>query len=53
MRMLKRRFGEVPEAIETEVNALSIESLEELGEAFLDFTSLDDLVAWLAAHQEQ
>ena len=52
MRMLKRRF-EVPEAIETEVNALSIESLEELGEAFLDFTSLDDLVAWLAAHQEQ
>ncbi|MEQ8463474.1 DUF4351 domain-containing protein [Coleofasciculus sp. E1-EBD-02] len=46
MRLLKRRLGEVkPSAIER-VRALSIEELEELGVALLDFSGVADLVAW-------
>jgi hypothetical protein len=34
------------------VRQLPIESLEELGEALFDFRSLQDLQAWLDAHDE-
>lgn len=46
MRQLNRRLGEVnPGAIER-VRALSIEELEELGVALLDFSGVADLIAW-------
>ncbi|NEQ28400.1 MAG: Rpn family recombination-promoting nuclease/putative transposase [Microcoleus sp. SIO2G3] len=47
LRLLTRRVGELPEAVVSQVEALSLEQLEELGEALLDFTSLDDAQAWL------
>ncbi|MGK7898760.1 MAG: Rpn family recombination-promoting nuclease/putative transposase [Xenococcus sp. (in: cyanobacteria)] len=48
LRQLKRRIGEVESGDETHITGLSIEQLEALGEALLDFSSRDDLLAWLA-----
>jgi predicted transposase/invertase (TIGR01784 family) len=47
LRQLTRRVGELPQAVRSQVEALSLEQLEDLGEALLDFTSLDDVRAWL------
>lgn len=48
LRLLNRRVGTLPEAIQTQVEALPLEQLEMLGEALLDFTGLADLETWLA-----
>ncbi|MEQ9667207.1 Rpn family recombination-promoting nuclease/putative transposase [Coleofasciculus sp. G2-EDA-02] len=47
IRQLNKRFGEIPGAITSQVEDLPLAELERLGEDFLDFTSLDDLVNWL------
>ena len=47
-RQLIRRVGELPVEIRSQVEALSIEQLELLGEALLDFTGLSDLQQWLS-----
>ncbi|MFP4103580.1 PD-(D/E)XK nuclease family transposase [Coleofasciculus sp.] len=47
LRQLKKRFGEIPMAINSQVEALSLEDLESLGEDFLDFNSWADLEHWL------
>ena len=47
LRLLSRRVGELPQDVRSHVEALSVEQLEDLGEALLDFTSLDDLQTWL------
>jgi predicted transposase/invertase (TIGR01784 family) len=46
-RQLKKRFGEINIAITSQIEALSIEELERLGEDFLDFNRLADLEHWL------
>ena len=46
-RQLKKRFGEINIAITSQIEGLSIEELERLGEDFLDFNSLADLDHWL------
>lgn len=46
-RLLTRRVGEVPELLRTRIEALSIDQLELLGEALLDFSSVEDLKIWL------
>ena len=48
LRLLKRRIGEVESEDETRITGLSVEQLEALGEALLDFSNRDDLLAWLA-----
>jgi predicted transposase/invertase (TIGR01784 family) len=48
LRQLNRRFGTVPTKVSARISRLTIEQLEQLGEALLDFTSLSDLEAWLA-----
>ncbi|BAZ04197.1 DUF4351 domain-containing protein [Calothrix sp. NIES-3974] len=48
-RLLTRRVGELPQPVRSQVESLSLEELENLGEALLDFTSMADLDAWLAA----
>jgi predicted transposase YdaD len=48
LRLLTRKVGELPPGIREQVETLSLEELENLGEALLDFTSLLDLEAWLA-----
>jgi predicted transposase/invertase (TIGR01784 family) len=47
LRLLKRRLGEVKSADEARITGLSIEQLEALGDALLDFSNRDDLLIWL------
>lgn len=46
-RLLQRRVGELPQSVRVAIETLSLEQLENLGEALLDFTSLADLQTWL------
>jgi predicted transposase/invertase (TIGR01784 family) len=48
LRLLTRKLGELPPEMREQVETLSLEELENLGEALLDFTSLLDLQGWLA-----
>jgi predicted transposase YdaD len=50
VRQLKRRIGSIDEALESRIQHLSVEQLELLGEALLDFSELNDLVLWLNRH---
>ena len=47
LRMLTKRFGVLENDIQGSVAALSIEKLEELSEALLDFNSLSELSEWI------
>jgi len=47
LRQLNRRFGSVAPRLEAQIRSLSIEQLESLGEALLDFSAVSDLVSWL------
>jgi predicted transposase YdaD len=46
-RQLNRRFGEIDSSIVERIKLLSTEQLEVLGEEFLSFSNVSDLVAWL------
>ncbi|MBW4619676.1 MAG: DUF2887 domain-containing protein [Cyanosarcina radialis HA8281-LM2] len=48
LRQLTRRVGELSPEVRQRVESLSLEQLENLGEALLDFTNMSDLDAWLA-----
>ena len=48
IRLLKRRISSVPSDLESQIRKLSVEQLEDLGEALLDFSSEQDLIGWLA-----
>ncbi|WP_445244838.1 Rpn family recombination-promoting nuclease/putative transposase [Microcoleus sp. OTE_8_concoct_300] len=47
LRQIGRRTGEIPPEIKTRIQQLSPEQLDDLGEILLDFTSQEDLIAWL------
>ena len=47
LRILRKRFGQISQDLEKQIQGLSIERLEDLGEALLDFTTEADLVDWL------
>jgi hypothetical protein len=49
LRLLPRRVGTIPEALQATIQALPLAKLEALGEALLDFTQLEDLENWLQA----
>lgn len=46
-QLLKHRFGEVPQNLTERIRGLSLEQLESLAKALLDFESLSELVSWL------
>ena len=50
LRQLKRRLGQLELEDENRINQLPVEQLEALGEALLDFSNRDDLLAWLDNH---
>jgi predicted transposase/invertase (TIGR01784 family) len=50
LRLLKRRVREIPAESQTQIQGLALSQLEELGEALLDFSSLEDLLVWLRSH---
>ncbi|MEG4579896.1 Rpn family recombination-promoting nuclease/putative transposase [Microcoleus sp. MON1_C5] len=47
LRQIARRTGEIPPEIKTRIQQLSLEQLQDLGEILLDFTTQEDLIAWL------
>ncbi len=47
LRQVARRTGEISPEIQTRIQQLSPEQLDNLGEILLDFTSQEDLIAWL------
>jgi len=47
IRLLQRRFGEIPQNLEETIRKLPVERLEDLGLALLDFNTLTDLDNWL------
>ena len=47
LKQLTRKLGSLSPEITTKVSALSLKDLEALGEALLDFTSVEDLESWL------
>jgi hypothetical protein len=52
LRQLTRQVGMMSPEVSNQVKALLFARLEELGEALLDFSRMDDLLAWLDAHQD-
>jgi hypothetical protein len=50
LRQLNRRIGDIDASLIERIQGLSIEQLENLGEALLDFSSVADLETWL--HQQ-
>jgi predicted transposase YdaD len=52
LRLLNRRFGEIDASLIERIRGLSIEQLENLGEALLDFSSVADLELWLNPQSE-
>ncbi|MGK7959469.1 DUF4351 domain-containing protein [Crocosphaera sp.] len=47
LRQLKRKLGDIPPSLETKITELTIDEVEALGEALLDFSTIDDLINWL------
>jgi hypothetical protein len=47
IRQLKRRFGNISSDLENKINNLSLNQIESLGDALLDFQTLNDLINWL------
>lgn len=47
IRQLNRRMGEIKPSLIERIQGLSVEQLEALGEALLDFSEVADLEAWL------
>jgi predicted transposase/invertase (TIGR01784 family) len=51
LKLLQRKLGKLPDEIQAQIMALSIEQLELLAEELLDFSKLENLTAWLSARQ--
>ncbi len=51
LRLLQRQFSQVPEQLRQAVQSLASARLEEMAGAILDFHTLADAQAWIAAHQ--
>ena len=47
IRQLNRRLGEIDSSLIERVGGLSVEQLEALGEALLDFSEVAELEGWL------
>ncbi len=50
LRLLNRRCGPLSEPTTAQIQALSVNQLEALADARLDFQGPNDLTAWLAAN---
>jgi predicted transposase YdaD len=50
LKLLTRKLGNLSIEQTTRVNGLSLDRLEALGEALLDFTGVADLEAWLGSN---
>jgi predicted transposase/invertase (TIGR01784 family) len=48
LKQLTRKLGSIPPQLQIQVNSLSIDLVESLGEALLDFVVVADLETWLS-----
>ncbi len=46
LRLLTRRVGSLPDALQSQIKTLPLDQLEALAEALLEFQSITDLEAW-------
>lgn len=53
LRLLRKRFGELPEGIPTLISALKLMALDELSETLLDFSDISEVESWLNNHADQ
>ncbi len=51
LRLLQKRVGELSPELQNRIQSLSLNQLENLGEALLDFTAMEDLLNWLQTNQ--
>ena len=51
LRLLTKRYGTLSPSLLTQVQVLTVEQMEALGEALFDFTSMADLESWLSQQQ--
>jgi predicted transposase YdaD len=51
MRLLSRRLGEIDSSLVEQIKILTIEKLDALTEALLEFSEVTDLVTWLNRHK--
>lgn len=51
IRQLNRRFVEIDLSLLNRVRMLTVEKLDNLAEALLDFSEIADLVTWLNQHE--
>ncbi len=49
IRLIKRKLGAIDVALESRIMTLTIDDLERVGEALLDFSTVEDLTNWLNA----
>jgi flagellar biosynthesis/type III secretory pathway protein FliH len=47
LRQLKRKLGKLNQQLEADIIKLNIDDIEALGEALLDFNTVEDLTNWL------
>ena len=47
IRQLNRRLGEIDSVLLERIKSLSVDKLDLLAEALLDFSNVSDLVSWL------
>jgi len=50
-QLTRRRLGQLTKEVRSQIQQLPVKQLEELGEALLDFSSMQDLTDWLQEHQ--
>ena len=53
LRQLTRRIGDISPELRSQIQSLTLNQLEALGEALLDFTESNDLVSWLEKNPSQ
>ena len=51
LRLLHRQVGELSPQVQQCIQSLSLNQLEALGEALLDFNGMADLLNWLQVNQ--
>ncbi|WP_448267556.1 DUF4351 domain-containing protein [Nostoc sp. DSM 114159] len=47
LRLLQKRLGELSPQLQKRIQSLSLNQLETLSEALLDFNAMEDLLHWL------
>ena len=50
LRQLSRRVGLLPDNVQAQLQSLTLDELESLADALLDFKTVDDLSQWLNKH---